>query len=216
MTGARSSETFGDLPRRLPLFPLAGALLLPGGRLPLNVFEPRYLAMVGDALAGPGVIGMIQPTDPDSDEAEPAIYRTGCAGRIVAHSETEDGHRLITLAGLCRFDVIEELTVATPYRQAFVSFARYRRDLEGEEVAGADGGRLMAGLRAFLDTVDVRVDWEAVDRRPDRRVIHALAMACPFAPSEKQALLEAPSFDERCRVLTALAERVRRPAIRHG
>jgi hypothetical protein len=209
MSDSGFALTFDQLPRTLPLFPLSGVLLLPDGRLPLNMFEDRYLTLTRDVMAGHRLIGMVQPIDPAADGEAPAIYRTGCAGRISSFNETNDGRFLITLTGVCRFAIVEELSVTTPYRQALVSFGRYRRDLEagGEDAANAtDRDQVLSRLKAFLDAQEIPVDWEAVGNRADNAIIDSLAMICPFEPSEKQALLEAGDFDERCRVLTALAD----------
>lgn len=197
---------FEELPRTLPVFPLAGVLLLPGGRLPLNIFEPRYVAMVRDAMMGTQVIGMVQPVDPRSPAGRPEIYLTGCAGKISAFSETDDGRYLITLTGVCRFAIVEELTTATPYRQILASFARYRRDLSGDDPKDVDRKRLLPALRAYLDMHRIPVDWQALERTPSDLLVNSLAMICPFEPSEKQALLEAHDLTERGRVMTALIE----------
>ncbi len=210
MTDSAGSLDFESLPRTVPLFPLAGVLLLPGGRLPLNVFEERYLAMTRDAMAGQRLIGMVQPRQPGDDRAGPPIYRIGCAGRVTSFNETDDGRFLIVLTGLCRFHIVEELAATTPYRQALVSFGRYRHDMEendkGKGAANVDLERLVTGLRAYLTSREIEVDWKAVGARPTPTMINALAMVCPFEPSEKQAILEAADFAERCRVITALTE----------
>lgn len=206
MSDLHQPPGFEDLPRTLPLFPLAGALLLPAGRLPLNIFEPRYLAMVRDAMVGAHMIGMVQPLDPRDPTAKPEIYRTGCVGKITAFNETGDGRFLITLTGVCRFVIVEELTVATAYRQALVSFAHHHNDLQGEDTAGVDRARLLPALRAYLDMHGIPADWKAVERAPTDALINSLSMICPFEPSEKQALLEAPDLAERSRVMVALIE----------
>jgi Lon protease-like protein len=199
--------SFDQLPRALPIFPLAGVLLLPGGKLPLNIFEPRYLAMTRDAMAGSRMIGMVQPLDPKSRAKAPEIYLTGCAGKITSFSETDDGRFQITLTGICRFAVVEELGVTTAYRQVLASFARYRDDLSG----GADPDavqrqRLLPALKAYLEFASIPADWKAIERAPNDALVNSLAMVCPFEPSEKQALLEAHDLAERSRVMTALIE----------
>ena len=138
---AAVSELASSLPDRFPVFPLRGAMLLPGGNLPLNIFEPRYLQMVRDAMQTDRVIGMIQPKADAADGRAPDLYRTGCAGRITNFSETDDGRFLITLTGVCRFDVASELEVATPYRQVTADFARWRHDLQPERAARRAQGR---------------------------------------------------------------------------
>lgn len=197
---------FDTLPRTLPLFPLGSVLLLPNGRLPLNIFEPRYLAMTRDVMSNHRLIGMVQPLDADSAEDSPALYRTGCAGKIVSFEETPDNRFLITLNGVCRFTIVEELASATPYRQALVSFSRYRADLADPDVSAVDMERLLVALKAYLQVNEIPIDWNAIGTTPHPAMIDSLAMICPFAASEKQALIEAGDFEERCRVLTALSE----------
>lgn len=197
-----------ELPRTIPVFPLSGALLLPRGRLPLNIFEPRYLAMVRAALAGERIIGMIQPTDPDSPSRAPEVYGIGCAGRITAFSETDDGRFLITLTGVTRFRVEEELSAVTPYRQVAADYAPFRDDLDPPEGTAAEIGRdrLLPALKAYLELNGMAADWKAIADAPAETLVNALAMICPFAPSEKQALLEAPTLSDRARVMIALIE----------
>ncbi|WP_439817749.1 LON peptidase substrate-binding domain-containing protein [Zavarzinia sp. CC-PAN008] len=200
-----------DLPATIPIFPLPGALLLPRMRLPLNIFEPRYLAMVRDALAGPRLIGMIQPTDPGSvatapEHNRPALYGAGCVGRITAFTETDDGRFLITLTGQCRFHVDQELSVTTPYRQVQADFARYRQDLAAASDDGIDRARLMPVLKDYLARNGLAADWSAIEQAPGETLVNTLSMICPFNPSEKQALLEAEDLGDRSRVLIALIE----------
>jgi Lon protease-like protein len=194
------------LPDILPIFPLPGVLLLPRGRLPLNIFEPRYLAMTRDAIAGDRLIGMIQPLDPVLREANPPVYPVGCAGRITSFSETEDGRYLITLTGISRFRIREELPLYEGYRRIVPDWSEFRRDLESEAGEGFDRERLVRGLRAFFQKHGIAADWEAVMRTPGERLVTSIAMICPFSPGEKQALLEAPSLEERGRLLTAIVE----------
>jgi hypothetical protein len=194
------------LPATLPLFPLPGALLLPGGQLPLNIFEPRYLRMVDEALGGPRLIGMIQPRDGGS-EGTPTLYAVGCAGRITQFAETDDGRYLITLTGRRRFRIEEELTVATPYRQARVEWKSIERDdREDPSSALVDRERLTEAMRAYLDQEGLKTDWDAVRTAPTDALIASLAMGCPFAPNEKQALLEAETAQARAECLIALME----------
>lgn len=195
----------GAIPSRFPIFPLPGAILLPGGNLPLNIFEPRYLHMTRDAMRTDQVIGMVQPCG-DAISDRPEIYQVGCVGRIVRFAETEDGRYLISLTGLCRYDVLEELTVTTPYRQVVASFERWNRDLE--EAPPSDSLRpiLCAALRAYFEVNDISADWAQIEAAPLAGLITSLAMICPFEPCEKQALLEAVGADERCRVLIALLQ----------
>lgn len=191
------------LPASLPIFPLPGALLLPGGRLPLNIFEPRYLNMVRDAIAGPRLIGMIQPSTQSDDPGSAETYKTGCAGRIVAFQETEDGRYLITLAGLIRFDVAQELPLEEGYRQVVPEFGRFRDDL-AEDTDDIDRDGLLEALRAYFEVTGLDGDWAAVEKAGAETLVTSLAMACPFDPPEKQALLEAMTLSERAETLITL------------
>ena len=206
MSGGPFDPSFEELPREIPIFPLPGALLLPHGRLPLNIFEPRYLAMTRDALADARIIGMIQP-DAMADLRLPqvATYRTGCAGRIVQFAETPDGRYLITLAGLVRFDKGVELPLRDGYRRIVPDFAPYRADMEGKP-GKIERERLLGKLKQFLERHDIGADWKAIEMAPDEQLVNALAMMCPFGPSEKQALLEAPDIAARCDTMIALLE----------
>ena len=194
------------LPAILPIFPLTGVLLLPRGRLPLNIFEPRYLAMTRDALAGERLIGMVQPSNPAGSGSNPPVYPTGCAGRITSFAETEDGRFLITLTGTSRFRIREELPLLEGYRRVVPEWREFARDLENEDEAGFDRDRLLRGLRAYFRQHQISADWDAVTAVPGERLVTSIAMICPFDPSEKQALLEAPDLGERARLLTAIVE----------
>jgi uncharacterized protein len=191
----------------LPIFPLAGVLLLPRGQLPLNIFEPRYLAMMRDALAGDRLIGMVQPSDPNQPASgNPPVYPTGCAGRITSFSETEDGRYLITLTGLCRFRIREELPLTSGYRRVVPQWDEFASDLRNPREPGFDRERLINGLRAYFARHQIKAEWDAVNSVPGERLVTSIAMVCPFEPSEKQALLEARDLDERARLLTAIVE----------
>ncbi len=194
------------LPSILPIFPLAGVLLLPRGRLPLNIFEPRYLAMTRDVLAGERLIGMVQPSDPMARGSEPSVYPTGCAGRITSFSETDDGRFLITLTGICRFRIREELPLLEGYRRVVPEWREFAHDLDSEDEPGFDRDRLLRGLRTYFLQHQIQADWDAITAVPGERLVTSIAMICPFDPSEKQALLEAPDLDERARLLTAIVE----------
>ena len=197
---------FSDLPRVIPVFPLPGALLLPGGHMPLHIFEPRYRAMIQDVLAGPRIIGMMQPRNPNQKAKVQDLYGIGCAGRVQAFRETDDGRFYITLKGTCRFAVVEELDAGTPYRQTVVTYARYHADmLPGGDVP-VDREKLMPALREFLTRFEVTIDWEALEKVPDDALVRSLAMMCPFEPNEKQALLEAETPTDRGTLVTALIE----------
>ncbi|HEY5347348.1 MAG TPA: LON peptidase substrate-binding domain-containing protein [Rhizomicrobium sp.] len=196
----------GDLPATLPVFPLTGILLLPRGALPLNIFEPRYLALVDAALAGNRLIGIIQPTEHEDKILKPALSTTGCAGRIVSYRETEDNRYLITVAGICRFHVAAELRGATPFRQVEADFAPYAGDLVGADETGFPREQLLDALKDYLSRREMKADWRSVMTAPAETLVNALAMMCPFEPAEKQALLEAPSWIERVSTLVALLE----------
>src|SRR6478736_18328 len=202
------SERVGGttLPSILPIFPLTGVLLLPRGRLPLNIFEPRYLAMTRDALAGERLIGMVQPSDPRVAGDNPPVYPVGCAGRITSFSETDDGRYMITLTGLSRFRIAEEFPVLSGYRRVRPDWQAFARDLDAQTGGEFDRDRFIRGLKAFFDQRQISADWEAIEKAAGEHLINSIAMLCPFAPSEKQALLEAPDLDERARLLIALVE----------
>jgi Lon protease-like protein len=194
------------LPAILPIFPLTGVLLLPRGRLPLNIFEPRYLAMTRDALAGERLIGMVQPSDPKASGDNPPVYPTGCAGRITTFAETEDGRFLITLTGTCRFRVREELPLLEGYRRVVPQWDGFIGDLDSEDERAFDRERLVRGLKAYFQQHEISADWDAIGSVPGERLVTSVAMVCPFEPSEKQALLEASDLNERARLLTAIVE----------
>ena len=198
------------VPERLPLFPLPGALLLPGGQLPLNIFEPRYLRMVDDALGQARMIGMIQPRDASglaSGSSSPHLYSVGCAGRISSFSETDDGRYLINLTGVSRFRLANELHSDTPYRLGEIDIDAFRGDEAQDDSADlVDRERLEAAMRHYLDAEGLKTDWDAVSDAPTAALIASLAMGCPFAPNEKQALLEAENAAMRAECLIALME----------
>ena len=199
------------LPEVLPIFPLTGILLLPRGRLPLNIFEPRYLAMTRDALAGERLIGMVQPSAPQDDNRgggglNPPVYPVGCAGRMTQFSESDDGRYLITLTGIQRFRIIEELPLLSGYRRVVPDWQPYAQDRQRPGDPGFDRERLLRGLRGYFVQRRIEADFEAIEKAPGEYLVTSLAMACPFAPSEKQALLEAADLDARAELLTALVE----------
>lgn len=197
-----------DLPDTIPIFPLPGALLLPGGRLPLNIFEPRYLAMVEDALGSGRMFGMIQPDPtlpPARDGSGPGLYRVGCLGRLASFAETDDGRFLITLGGVARFRVVEELALRRGYRRVRADYAGFAADLR-EEPAPLDRPGLVGALRGYFRARGIEANWEAVEQTPDAMLVTTLAMVCPFEPAEKQALLEAADAAERARRLVALLQ----------
>lgn len=197
--------TFDQLPASLPVFPLTGALLLPRGKLPLNIFERRYLNMIQDALAADRTIGMIQPAEAGSGPV-PRLFGMGCAGRITSFAETDDGRFLITLTGLCRFTVGEELATTRGYRRVVPDWGPFRADLDEETGRCLDRDRLEPGLRAYFRQCGIQANWDAIEQTPDERLIATLSMICPFEPGEKQALLEAPDVARRAEMLLALIE----------
>ncbi|MGX7875861.1 LON peptidase substrate-binding domain-containing protein [Mesorhizobium sp. ORM6] len=196
-----------DLPSAIPIFPLEGALLLPGGRMPLNIFEPRYLQMVDEAVAGSRLIGIIQPSLDGAlrEDGEPELCNVGCAGRIIAFSETGDGRYLISLQGVCRFRIAHELTVKTPFRQA--KPAPFLADLDDDPAANEiDRPALLRAFRAYLQANDLEADWESVSRAENAMLVNALSMMAPYGPAEKQALLEAADLKTRAETLIAITE----------
>jgi len=197
-----------DLPLVIPVFPLDGVLLLPGGQLPLNIFEPRYLNMLDDAMSGERMIGMIQ-TRVGGDEHHPALAPIGCVGRVTSFAETSDGRYLITLTGICRFKAGEELSVRTPYRQMRADYAAFEADLREDEEPppeGPDPHALLPALRRYLDHRGLAIDWTSAENAPSDALINSLSMALPFDAMEKQALLEAPTMADRRATLVALLE----------
>jgi uncharacterized protein len=199
----------GDLAEVIPVFPLPGALLLPRGQMPLNIFEPRYVAMIDDALReGHRLIGMIQPDAAHpGPESKPNLYKVGCVGRITQIAETGDGCYLLQLTGIARFRVDEELSVSTPYRQCRVTYAPFSDDFtarKGEDEV--DRASLLRALSDFLKANDLKADWEGIENAPNEALVNALAMMSPYGTAEKQALLEAPDLKTRAEILVAATE----------
>ncbi|MGF1455870.1 MAG: LON peptidase substrate-binding domain-containing protein [Alphaproteobacteria bacterium] len=198
-------DTIDDLARTIPVFPLSGALLLPRGRLPLNIFEPRYLSMVDDALAHHRLIGMVQPRQPDDRASRPEVYDLGCVGRLTGFNEVPDGRYMITLTGVCRFRIENELETVTPYRQMAVDYDAFARDLDASsDEPVIDRDELVGNLKAYLETFDLQADWDSIAQAPLETLINSLSMICPFEAGEKQALLEAPTVKGRAEALVAL------------
>ena len=199
----------GDLAEVIPVFPLPGALLLPRGQMPLNIFEPRYVAMIDDALrSGHRLVGMIQPdpAHPGSEE-RPNLYSIGCVGRITQFAETGDGRYLIQLTGIVRYRIGEELQAPTPYRQCRVRYGDFADDFiarKGEDEVDRDG--LLRALKQYLETNKLKTDWEGVENAPNEALVNALAMMSPYGAAEKQALLEAPDLRTRAEMLIAMTE----------
>ena len=200
----------GDLAEVIPVFPLAGALLLPRGQMPLNIFEPRYLEMIDDALRlTHRLIGMIQPdtAHPGPEESRPHLFRVGCVGRITQFAESGDGRYLIQLTGIVRFRVAEELVVPTPYRQCRVFYNDFIDDFTARKGESAvDRPHLLQALRQFLDINNLKADWDGIENAPNEALVNALAMMSPYGSAEKQALLEAPDLKSRAEMLIAMTE----------
>lgn len=194
------------MPATIPIFPLSGALLLPRGILPLNIFEPRYIAMVEDALARPDrLIGMIQPKSGSDSDPVP-VFDIGCAGRITAMDETDDGRYLITLTGISRFHVQTEVPCTRGYRTVQADWQGYATDFRPVEDVTLDRDRLGSALTGYFERNGIEADWQAISETPDERLVTSLCMICPFEPTEKQALLECADFGQRAELMTSLIE----------
>jgi Lon protease-like protein len=200
-----------DLPSRLPLFPLRGAILLPGSTLPLNIFEPRYLEMIEDVMSGARMLGIVQPAGSDDEESplgkDVPLRRVGGAGRVTSYQELDDGRIAIAVTGIARFEIVGEAESGRAYRMATVSYDRFAGDLTrglGEEQV--DRPRLLGALRTYLEENNLRTDWSVINRAPSEFLVNTLCVMCPYGPEEKQALLEASDLKTRAEVLVALAE----------
>ncbi len=200
-------RTPADLPRHIPVFPLAGALLLPRADLPLNIFEPRYLAMVQDAMSSDRLIGMIQPQPEQAGSGVPHLLKIGCAGRITSYAETPDDRLVITLTGISRFEIAEELAAVTPYRQVVADFHPFAIDLVSDLGASeVNRPALVKAFRDYLNANNMNADWEQVNAASTEVLVNTLSLLAPYPPGEKQALLEAPDLKTRADVLVALTE----------
>lgn len=194
-----------DLPAIIPVFPLTGAILFARWSLPLNIFEPRYLNMIDDAMYGQRIIGMIQPRGEEGD----ALAAVGCAGRITSYTETPDGRYLITLSGICRFRVVREIDARKPYRQVEADYTPFAGDLVPPPPVPTTSGApdrdvLIAALRGYLERSSLKAEWSGIDDAPFEMLVNALSAGCPFGPVEKQALMEAPTLADRAATLVAL------------
>lgn len=197
---------FSDLPVEIPIFPLAGAVVLPGVQLPLNIFEPRYLNMVTDALASDHLIGMIQPTSETLAEDVPAIHRIGCAGRITSYSETSDGRILLVLSGLCRFQVVSELAGKNGYRRVRANWDRFAVDYQESDSPIPDRKGFLASLKAYCSLRGVEVPWEDVEQMDDKDLTNLLCAHLPLTPEDKQALIETLMTGERAALMRGLLD----------
>ena len=202
------APNYEDLPATLPVFPLAGVLLLPGGKLPLNIFEKRYLAMTRDAMAGGRMIGMIQPTGLGQSEAGPTLFPIGCVGRIVSFAETDDGPYLINLHGVIRFRIKQELNLVGGYRRVLPDYESFRADLTDAVTTMDDIGRarIMKALQRYFQANNINAKWDAIKKMDDVMLVNAISMSCPLAPTDKQALLESEGLVARGQMLAALLE----------
>ena len=208
MMDAASTSGSSALPDVLPIFPLTGVLLLPRGRLPLNIFEPRYLNMTEDALGAGRVIGMVQPAEAggESTAENPEVYKIGCAGRMISFAETGDGRFLLTLLGVSRFRIASELGVTRGYRRARASYASYAGDREEDSERIADRERLLVAVRGFFKAKEIKAEWKPITESVDEALVTTLSMVCPFDPGEKQALLECNGLRARAELLTVIME----------
>jgi Lon protease-like protein len=204
---------YTELPKSLAIFPLTGAVLMPGGRLPLNIFEPRYLAMARYALQQPTrLIGMVQPVVADADRdfdatQRHAVKRIGCAGRIISFQETEDGRYGLVLSGLIRFAITRELPVGDGgFRLVEPDFAPFAEDMAERDFVIPAREAFVAAFKAYVDSKQLKVDWEAIKGAPDDHLIVSLAMLSPLSPEEKQSLLECRDLEQMTAMLTALFE----------
>jgi len=196
------------LPALIPVFPLDGALMLPRGNLPLNIFEPRYMTMIDEALKTERLIGMIQPdVMSDMERGEFKLHSVVCLGRLTQLAETGDGRYIISLTGVIRFKLVEELRVITPYRQCIVAYEPFAEDLiphSGESLV--DRRAVLEALRAYAERTKIKIDWKSIDQTSNEDLVNALSMMSPFGPKEKQALLEASDLKARAEVLVAITE----------
>ena len=205
--GIKTYSEADDLPAIIPVFPLSGALLLPRTQLPLNIFEPRYLAMIDAAIGQDRVIGMVQPARPHDPSSKPKLHKVGCAGRLTSFQETSDGRYMINLTGIARFEIVEELSATTLYRQCRISAQNFAHDFElasGEE--GVDRKRLLDALSRFMKANRMEADWDSITTAPTELLVNALSAMSPFEPRDKQALLEARTLAERAETLITLTE----------
>ncbi|MBK1701684.1 LON peptidase substrate-binding domain-containing protein [Thiococcus pfennigii] len=197
---------FNDLPTQLPIFPLAGAVVMPGVQLPLNIFEPRYLNMVNDALAGDRLIGMIQPRSETIEDEVPQIHRVGCAGRITSYSETSDGRIVLVLTGVCRFQVRRELETRRGYRRVEPDWERFTIDYQGSEGGMVDQEGFLTSLRAYCNLRHVEIPWDDAKKMPAGELVDLLCSHLPLEPEDKQALIETLDVKDRAELMRGLMD----------
>ena len=195
-----------EIGKKIPIFPLSGAVLFPDTQLPLNIFEPRYVQMVDDALSSPGkLIGMIQPNvTKTNDNIIDDLKKIGCVGRITSFNEAEDNRYLITLTGVCRFKIEEELETTTPYRQVIADYNEFETDIIDEDLSSIDRNKLLALVKKYLEHRKILADWEIIKQTPTKQIINYSGVLVPFNTEEKQLLLEAQNLNKRCDILEAL------------
>ena len=200
-----SLNSIEDLPKRIPIFPLTGAVLFPGTQLPLNIFESRYIQMIDDALASSErMIAMIQPANTTHDNNSKILKNVGCVGRITSFNEAEDNRYLITLTGLVRFYIKEELDTTTPYRQIIPDYMNFKSDMDTQDVTSINREKLLALIKRYLEHKKLLADWEIIQQTPTEQLINYSGILVPFTPEEKQLLLESKTIVERCNALEAL------------
>ncbi|WP_295389602.1 LON peptidase substrate-binding domain-containing protein [uncultured Thiodictyon sp.] len=197
---------FADLPVEIPIFPLSGAVVMPGVQLPLNMFEPRYLNLVNDALADAHLIGMVQPTSEDLEADEPEIHRIGCAGRITSYSETPDGRIVLVVTGVCRFQVRAEVAGRGGYRRVSVDWERFAADCHEETQTIADRDGFLVSLKSYCTLRGVEVPWDEVKKMADSDLVNLLCAHLPLSPEDKQALIETIALGERASLMRGLMD----------
>ncbi len=199
-------KTIQEIPKKIPIFPLTGAVLFPDTQLPLNIFEPRYVQMVDSALSSPNrLIGMIQPSSSET-KGSGGLKKVGCIGRISSFNEAEDSRYLITLTGICRFVIEEELDTTTPYRQVIAKYENYETDLENINLEKVDRNKLLALVKRYLEHRKILADWEIIQQTPTKQIINYSGVLVPFSSEEKQLLLESKDLVTRCDTLEALLQ----------
>ena len=201
----KSYKSIDELPSKIAIFPLTGAVLFPQTQLPLNIFEPRYLQMIDEVLSSPDrIMGMIQPNISKNDPNSKNLKKVGCAGRISSFSETGDGRYLVTLTGLVRFEVNNELDTTTQYRQVITNYDNYKEDLLPANVENIDRKSLLILIKKYLEQRNLLIDWEIIEQSPTEQLINYSGVLVPFEPEEKQLLLETKSLFDRCKTLESL------------
>lgn len=197
---------FSDLPAELPIFPLSGAVIMPGVQLPLNIFEPRYLSMIQDALGADHLLGMIQPTSESVDDEVPALHHIGCAGRITSYSETSDGRIVLVLTGVCRFQLVREIDSSRGYRRIVPDWERFTRDCHDSDARISDRKGFLDSLKTYCKLRTVEIPWDDVERMPDVELVNLLCAHLPLSPEDKQALIETLATDERADLMRGLLD----------